>query len=352
MHLPCHEAAGQEDPRAREPDWEREATELILIPFFVPCADPDLLSTWWTNQSLSSLGEDRNHADRSSQRPAPQHAAMAGRRPARLPDRRRVLAAIAPEPQGPEETVPVPHGGTNQRPIESGIVSRTALIEQLAAARVAIDRHAPEAIVTLGGDCHVDLAPIAYLAGRYGDELAVIWVDAHPDIMGPEQYPNAHAHVLAMLMGEGDLDFVAAVPRTVDAKRVLYVGLTETTPFETSFIQEHGIARLSPEDLAGSPERVLEWLRASGARKVAVHFDLDVLDPSLYDFLLFRDPSLAPGAFDGVAKGRMRFEEVAAILNAVAAEVDIVGLAITEYLPWSAIGLSRSLRSLPLLGTK
>ncbi len=99
--------------------------------------------------------------------------------------------------------------------------------------------------------------------------------------MGPEGNRYAHTHVLATLMGEGDPEFVAAVRRPVDPKRVLYVGLTETSPLETDFIQEHGIARLSPEDLAGSPERVLEWLRASGARKVAVHFDLDVLDPSL-----------------------------------------------------------------------
>jgi arginase len=262
----------------------------------------------------------------------------------------RVLAAIAPEPRGPEETVPIPCAGEDQRPVDGGIVSREALLELLAAARSAIDRHAPEAIVTLGGDCHVDLAPIAYLSERYGDDLVVLWVDAHPDIMGPAQFRYAHAHVLAMLMGEGDSDFVAAVRRPVDPKRVLYVGLTETTPFETDFIQEHEIARLSPEDLAGSPERVLAWLRASGAGKVAVHFDLDVLDPSLYDFLLFHDPSAAPGTYDEVAKGRMRFEEVAAILNAVAAEADIVGLAITEYMPWSAIGLSRSLHSLPLLG--
>jgi hypothetical protein len=36
----------------------------------------------------------------------------------------------------------------------------------------AIDRHAPEAIVTLGGDCHVDFAPLNYLSERYGDDLA------------------------------------------------------------------------------------------------------------------------------------------------------------------------------------
>lgn len=145
---------------------------------------------------------------------------------------------------------------------------------------------------------------------------------------------------------------MAAVPKPVRADQILYVGLTETTPFETDFIPKHGLARLSSEDLAGSAEPVLEWLRASGAKKVAVHFDLDVLDPTLYDFLLSQDPAAEPNAFEGVAKGRMRFEEVAKILRAVDAEADVVGLAITEYMPWSAIQLSKSLQTLPLLGKR
>lgn len=264
----------------------------------------------------------------------------------------RVLAAIAPDPAGPEETVAVPEADGDARPVEQGIASRGALLDILAAARSAIARHDPDAIVTLGGDCLVNLAPTAHLSEHYGDDLAVLWVDAHPDIMGARQFRHAHAHVLAMLMGLGDPDFVAAVPKPVRADRILYVGLTETTPFETEFIAKHGLARLSPEDLAGSAEPVLAWLRASGAKKVAVHFDLDVLDPSLYDFLLLQDPGAAPGAYDGIAKGRMRFEEVAGILRAVDAEADIVGLAIAEYMPWSAIGLSKALRTLPLLGTR
>lgn len=152
-----------------------------------------------------------------------------------------------------------------------------------------------------------------------------------------------------MLLGEGDPAFVATVPRPVDPKRLLYIGLAETSEFETGFIERRRMTHLGPEAVAGSPEPVLEWLRASGARKVAVHFDLDVLEPSLYDYLLFHDPSAAPGTYDDVPKGRMTFEDVAAILQAVGAEADIVGLAITEFMPWSMIRLSSSLRSLPLL---
>jgi len=262
----------------------------------------------------------------------------------------RVLAALAPDPRGPVETIAVLEADGSERGEDRGIVSRDALLAQLAQAQVAIERHRPEAIVTLGGDCLVDLAPIAYLADRYADDLAVLWVDAHPDVMGAEQFRNAHAHVLAMLIGEGDRDFVAAVPRKVAAQDVLFVGLTETTPYETDFIARHGIARLSPEQLAGTIQAVIDWVRASGKSRIAVHFDLDVLDPTRYDFLLFRNPDAAPEAFDGVARGLMTMDAVQAILAAVAGEAEIVGLAITEYLPWSAIKLADQLRALPLLG--
>jgi hypothetical protein len=90
----------------------------------------------------------------------------------------RVLAALAPDAQGPEETVLVPSATDAERPLEQGILSRGALLRQVDAASAAIDRHAPEAIVTLGGDCHVDFAPIVYLSEKYGDDLAVLPFEA------------------------------------------------------------------------------------------------------------------------------------------------------------------------------
>ena len=47
----------------------------------------------------------------------------------------------------------------------------------------------------------------------------------------------------------------------------------------------------------------------------------------------------------------MRFTQVSEILNAVASEADIVGLAIAEYLPWSVIEFAKALDTLPLLGS-
>lgn len=91
---------------------------------------------------------------------------------------------------------------------------------------------------------------------------------------------------------------------------------------------------------------MLAWLRKTGARRVAVHFDLDVLGPASYDFLLFHDPSAEPHKFDGVGKGRMHLSQVSKLLNEVDALADVVGLAIAEYVPWSVIRLARALERL------
>lgn len=47
---------------------------------------------------------------------------------------------------------------------------------------------------------------------------------------------------------------------------------------------------------------------------------------------------------------RMAPDQVVRLLQDAAAACDLVGLAITEYLPWEAIVTRRLLRWLPLLG--
>lgn len=262
----------------------------------------------------------------------------------------RVLAAILPEATGPVEKVAVPPAKEEEREEEDGILSRSALLDNLDKAFAAIDKHKPDSIVTVGGDCLVDLAPIAYLNEKYGEDLAVLWIDAHPDIMSPNEYNHAHAHVLAMLMGEGDKDFVDQVPLKLKPEQVLYVGLNEPSSFESGFIQEKGLAALSPEDLADSPDPVIDWLKERNAKYIAVHFDLDVLSASLYDFLYFRNPNVPESAFDGIAQGKMQLPQISKILKAANAQAPIVGLAITEFLPWNLVELSNTLSSLPLIG--
>ena len=46
------------------------------------------------------------------------------------------------------------------------------------------------------------MAPFSHLIGKYGDDLAVLWVDSHPDMgTGETAYPGYHAMVVAALTG-------------------------------------------------------------------------------------------------------------------------------------------------------
>ena len=66
------------------------------------------------------------------------------------------------------------------------------------------------------------------LAHRYGDDLAILWIDSHPDIGTPaSQYPGFHAMAVAALTGHGDPDILELLPGTVRPNRVALVGLHE-----------------------------------------------------------------------------------------------------------------------------
>ncbi|ELS43244.1 arginase family protein [Pseudomonas syringae] len=262
----------------------------------------------------------------------------------------QLLAWLAPDTSGPVEHVAVTEPDDQPLELQNGIIARHALLAQLDLARQLIDRHQPDRLVVLGGDCLVDLAPFAYLNERYDGDLAVLWVDAHPDVMTPRDFQHAHAMVMGNLLGEGDKDFVEAVKRPIKPANVMYAGLQETLEVETAFIKRLRLRSAGTQALAHSSEPVLKWLEEIGARHLAIHLDLDVLDPALFRSLLFAQPGVPASDFEGVAQGKMTIEQVVRLLTDVASVVDVVGLGIAEHLPWDALALKNMLMKLPLLG--
>lgn len=264
----------------------------------------------------------------------------------------KLLAWLAPEHNGPQEEVPVmPFNGTPLE-MEEGVVAKSTLVAQQRAARQLIDKHAPERIVVLGGDCLVDLAPFAYLNERYDGNLAVLWVDSHPDISTAAQMSHAHAMVLANLMGESEQALANEVKVPLKPQNVMYVGVHSPSAWEAGEMARLGLKNVSPTMLAEEGSRpVLEWFKATGARHLAVHFDLDVLDPALFRAQLMQNPAGLDPALDGVARGTLSMAQVITLLNDVAQVADVVGIGIAEHLPWDAINLQQMLTQLPLIGT-
>lgn len=215
--------------------------------------------------------------------------------------------------------------------------------------REAIDAHDPDRIVALGGDCLIDLTPIAYLNEQHDGTLGVLWVDAHPDVKRPEHTSHAHAHVLGMLLDEGDTDFTAEVETPLGPSQVLFAGLNDWSETEDEIISRLGLQHIPATDLADNSKPVLDWIEQQEITHLAVHFDLDVLDPAHFSPLLLNKPGLSDDAFDGVPTGEMRLDQVVRLLTDVGAQTDIVGLAITEHLPWDMLRLSEALGELPIL---
>lgn len=260
----------------------------------------------------------------------------------------RLLAWLAPSTGDLQLEVPVEPFEHVLTELEDGIVGREAIIKQLRAARSLMDAHNPDRLVIFGGDCLVDLAPFAYLNERHDGKLGVLWIDAHPDIATPAQFAHAHTMVLGSLLGHGDAALAAEVPVKLAPERVMFAGLQETFVQETDLISTLGMRRASCEQLALSSQLVLDWIEENRIEHLAIHFDLDVLDPHLFRALLFSNPE-DPDLGANYPVGKMKMQHVTRLIKDVSAKTNVVGLGITEHLPWEALNLQAMLQEFPIL---
>jgi arginase len=192
---------------------------------------------------------------------------------------------------------------------DQGVRGLDVLLANLELTRRAL-AGLDDLVVTAGGECGVDLAPIAAARARYGDDLTVLWFDAHPDLYTPRTLPSGsfHGMVLRTLLGDGPAPLVPAEP--LHPEQVIIAGVRAGDPTEYAYLAASGIRSFGVADL----ERAIDGL--SGP--VYVHVDLDVLDPAAFASVGYPEPN-------GVEPGRL-----ASLLS----EIDnVVGAAITENAP-------------------
>ncbi|MFD0000487.1 arginase family protein [Nocardia sp. NPDC127526] len=179
-----------------------------------------------------------------------------------------------------------------------------------------------DGVVTVCGDCAVELGPIAQAVARHGDDVAVVWFDAHPDLNTPESSPSGafHGMVLRTLLGEGPDALTPPPGQRLDPGRLVLAGVRSCDAPEREFIEDNKI-RWFPVARLRDPTALVEAVAAMGVHSVYVHIDVDVLDPSHVDGLLYPEP------------GGTHPEQVRAVLEALTARFTLAGLGITEYSP-------------------
>lgn len=169
-------------------------------------------------------------------------------------------------------------------------------------------------------------------------DLAILWVGSHPDIGTPvSEYPGFHAMAVSALTGHGDPDLLSLLPATVAPSHVALVGLHAWTEDDYPNVAAWGIRSFAPEELRDWSSTVLEWLSATGCSRVAIRFDVDIIDSN----------EIVLGL--GAVPGGMTSPQVRRLIGDVSAASDVVGLTIAEFVPRQVMHLQQVLQGFPLI---
>lgn len=146
--------------------------------------------------------------------------------------------------------------------------------------------------VILGGDHSIAIGTFSALSSHYrgrGEEIGLIWFDAHADINTPETSSsgNIHGMPLAVLLGEGPQDLVelGGFSPKLNKNYFAHVGARDLDAGERDRIRAHGLRdqffTMCDIDkrgmLACIEDAIAIASRAPGG--FAVTFDVDMIDP-------------------------------------------------------------------------
>jgi arginase len=223
-------------------------------------------------------------------------------------------------------TIDSPEAETLQR--VDGVNGLRSIAPRFRKAMAQLRAEAADRILTVGGTCGVEAAPVGYLNERYGGDLAVVWLDAHGDLNTPESSPsgNFHGMILRTLLGEGPAEYVSDLRRSLSPRQVFLAGTRDLDPPEMEFITERGIASMPPNQFA-DPQALVEKIKSRGFAHVYLHLDLDALNPADFPDTLMRTP------------GGPRLDDVCAMMQATSSALDVVGFSIVEYVHGSDVSL-------------
>jgi arginase len=199
-----------------------------------------------------------------------------------------------------------------------------ALVRQAAAARDLVDRRRPERILTVGGDCGVEIVPLSYLNARYRGRIGVLWFDAHADANNPSTSPSGNFHGMPVrtLLGDGPAPLRALGYSVLRPEQVFLVGVRSLDPGERAFVAARELVRCPARGVGF--EVLPAMLAARGFEYLYLHVDFDVLDPDEFPSVWYPTPG-------GVAAA-----ELIRILRRLRERFTVVGGSVLECMPAGA----------------
>ena len=170
----------------------------------------------------------------------------------------------------------------------------------------------PSALLTVvGGDHCTAIATLAAQARRHPD-LAVLWVDAHPDLC---DFSRGGRWTCGCAMRR------ALEVSGIGPARVVIAGGRDYDPEELEFIRARGMLLVSASELAGDSGSARMVADALDGKNLHVSFDIDALDPAF-----------APGT-EIPSSGGLSTRQALDFLRIATAGSKLVGLDVVEVSP-------------------
>lgn len=202
--------------------------------------------------------------------------------------------------------------------------------------------------LVLGGDHSIAMGTVSGIAAHFrdqGEELGLLWFDAHGDMNTPSSSPsgNIHGMPLSHLLGEGDPDLanILGFSPKVKPENCAIIGLRSIDAGEREIIRKSGIKALTMRDIdeRGMASVVNEAIQTVTRNTAGFHLSFDV-DGC--------DPSVIPGS-GTLVPGGVRFREAHLLMEYVADSDKLTSLEIVELNPFLDHGNVSAERTVELI---
>ena len=224
--------------------------------------------------------------------------------------------------------------------LESGIEEFPKHISEIHSSSVRIASEvksilaAGEIPVIIGGDHSIAAGTFSGIASHFrekGEEIGLIWFDAHADMNTPETSPsgNTHGMPLSTLMGFGDERLVGleGFSPKLNTKYLAHIGGRDLDDGEKMLIRELGLrdqfftmSDIDREGMTTCVQRAIE-IASQASAGYAVTFDVDIIDPRF-----------APGS-GTLVRGGITYREAHVALEMIAEHGGLRSFEIVEVNP-------------------
>ena len=220
------------------------------------------------------------------------------------------------------------------RELEAGgdIAGKDDIIKQLQEAVRTLEREQSDRVLLLGGDCSTETGPVSWMARKHGENLALIWFDAHPDLNTPASSKSGRLQGMALsaILGNAGEEITETMVKPLSPRQVFCAGTRTFDPPELQFIVNSKMPFFGPGELERDPAWLAKQITKAGFSRVYIHLDVDAINP-----MGFNHGKPAPPA-------GLPFGNVLKIIEELAQKAEICGLGITEFHPGSERGIEKA----------